>query len=734
MNRIAALLVFLFALTNAASSQNTLTVHVVDSADGESLPGVIVVLVGSSNGISTNANGNATLKQLPAGDQWVEFRMAGYSPTTVMYTFNGAPIHDTVMLTSEETVTDEIVIEGTRSNRTIANTPTRVEVLTEEIDEASTMDPSKVAHLLTHSTGIQVQQTSATSNSANVRIQGMDGRYTQILKDGFPIYGGFSGGLSIMQIPPLDLRQVEYVKGSSSTLYGAGAISGLINLISKEPAKGTSESIIHLNASHIGAFDVNAFTMARKDKFGFSLLAQRNTHRYFDADDDGFTDMPALTKYNLNPRFFVYFNDRTKMYAGATITNEIRQGGDVKLFGYRDPNSVHFYREINDVNRFTTQVKLDHLINKDLVFTVRNSFNFFNRSLLVTPAFAVGDYRFAGKQISSFSEVSLTRKRGTSVLIGGLNFYSDWFAEEVTSSLILRDEALYTFGGFINYTFDIGNLMSVESGLRTDYSLEEELHVLPRVSVLFKWTDKLTSRIGGGMGYRNATIFNQEAELMAYRNVMPISRTLTDAEDSYGANADIGFKTNFGENFFITINQMLFYTRLTNPVLLTDTSSAGNSGIYHFVNGDGYTESYGAETFFKFGFYDFVFFAGYTYTNVQNHLGDTVSMLTLTPMHSLKGDLLYALPGRWRIGADYEYKSGQKLSDGRTSPSFWTFGFVMEYTWTAFTFFGNVENFTDVRQTKYNSLLTGPYNTPQYTEVWAPLDGIVVNAGIKIRL
>ncbi len=264
--------------------------------------------------------------------------------------------------------------------------------------------------------------------------------------------------------------------------------------------------------------------------------------------------------------------------------------------------------------------------------------------------------------------------------------------------------------------------------------LDEELHVLPRVSVLFKWTDKLTSRIGGGMGYRNATIFNQEAELMAYRNVMPISRTLTDAEDSYGANADIGFKTNFGENFFITINQMLFYTRLTNPVLLTDTSSAGNSGIYHFVNGDGYTESYGAETFFKFGFYDFVFFAGYTYTNVQNHLGDTVSMLTLTPMHSLKGDLLYALPGRWRIGADYEYKSGQKLSDGRTSPSFWTFGFVMEYTWTAFTFFGNVENFTDVRQTKYNSLLTGPYNTPQYTEVWAPLDGIVVNAGIKIRL
>lgn len=86
---------------------------------------------------------------------------------------------------------DEIIVQGTRSNRSIANVPTRVEVLTEEIDEAATMDPSKIAHLLTHSTGIQVQQTSATSNTANVRIQGLDGRYTQMLKDGFPFMGDF---------------------------------------------------------------------------------------------------------------------------------------------------------------------------------------------------------------------------------------------------------------------------------------------------------------------------------------------------------------------------------------------------------------------------------------------------------------------------------------------------------------------------------------------------------------
>lgn len=108
--------------------------------------------------------------------------------------------------------------------------------------------------------------------------------------------------------------------------------------------------------------------------------------------------------------------------------------------------------------------------------------------------------------------------------------------------------------------------------------------------------------------------------------------------------------------------------------------------------------------------------------------------MTLTPNHSLKGDLLYALPNEWRIGIDYEYKSEQKLSKGLTSRAFWTYGVVVEYTWKNLTFFLNVENFTDVRQTNFGSINSAPNNTPQFTEVWAPLDGIVYNTGLKIRL
>jgi outer membrane receptor for ferrienterochelin and colicins len=710
-------------------SQNTYTAIVRDKITNEIIVGAVARLKGSQNAATSGPDGVVTLTQIPDSSKIITFTFLGYAPydDSLNFPFDSVRV---ILMSAEGKEMEEVIVEATRSNRSIDNIPTRTEVLTEEIDEASTMDPSKVAHLLTHSTGIQVQQTSATSNLANVRIQGLDGRYTQILKDGFPNYGGFSGSLSIMQIPPLDLRQVEYIKGSASTLYGAGAIAGLINLVSKDAEK--DETLVHLNASHIGAFDVNAFLARKVDKIGFTLLAQRNTHQFFDADNDGFTDCPGLTKYNFNPKLFIYPNSRTKITVGGTFTSEIREGGDTRLLNRQISDTVHFYKETNDINRITTQAKLERKLSDRNLLAIRNSFNIFKRSLDITPSSRSGQYRFAGEQISSFSELSFTNRKGQNVFITGLNFYSDDFKETKLQSSLLRNESYHTAGLFANYTFDAGKKVAIESGVRADYVIDKGLCILPRLSALFKWTKKLTTRMGGGMGYRNASIFNQEAELLGYRNVMPIDKAVTSGEQSYGLNADIGYRTAIGENYFLNINQMFFYNNIRNPLVLADTGSA--TGVYHFVNADGYTESYGAETFFKFGFYKFVLFVGYTYTHASNIIKGKEVEFSLTPVHSLKGDLLFALPGKWRIGVDYEYKSRQYLNSGRYSRDYWTYGAVVEYTRKQFTFFGNLENFTNVRQTNYESLRSQPYNTPQFTQVWAPVDGIVFNSGIKIRL
>jgi outer membrane receptor for ferrienterochelin and colicins len=728
MKRVLFIVLFTFFWIQD-QAQNTYRAIVKDKINGETIIGAVARLKGTEIGSSSNHKGEIILTSLPDSVQIILISFIGYKEYADTVVFPDT-ITRTILLEPESEEMEEVIVEGTRSNKSIEDIPTRTEVLTEEIDEASTMDPSKVAHLLTHSTGIQVQQTSATSNMANVRIQGLDGRYTQILKDGFPNYGGFSGSLSIMQIPPLDLRQVEYIKGSASTLYGAGAISGLINLVSKEADK--EETLFHLNASHVGAFDVNAFLSRSVKKIGFSLLAQRNTHQYFDADNDGFTDLPQLTKYNFNPKLFFNINSRNKLVLGATFTSELREGGDTRLLNNQSPDSTHFYKEANDINRITTQLKFESKLSEKNTLSLRNSFNLFHRGLQISPSFTLGQYNFAGDQVSSFSEISFNNRHKENVFIAGINFYTDDFKEEKLQSVILRNESYQTAGGFVNYTFNLGKSVAVESGLRVDHVIGKQTYVLPRLSTLFKWTRKITTRIGGGMGYRNASIFNQEAELLGYKNVLPIDKSKTNAEQSYGGNADIGFKTPLGDNFFLNINQMFFYTYLDKPLILVDTGDF--SGVYHFINANGYTQSYGAETFFKFGFYDFVLFVGYTYTHASNIFNGKEAELQLTPAHSLKGDLLYALPGKWRIGVDYEYKSGQILSSTKRTRDFWTYGAVVEYTYKNYTLFGNVENFTNFRQTQFESLKSEPYYTPQFTQVWAPLDGIVFNAGIKIRL
>ena len=727
MTKYIIIFLMLFSIQKAFS-QNTFKTIVRDSLTSETLIGANASLKGTSNGAVSNEKGEIILSNIPNGKQIIRFSYVGYKTAEQEFEFPLSQPIETIFLSSNtENHLGEVIVQGTRSNRSIAKIPTRVEVLTEEIDEAATMDPSKIAHLLTHSTGIQVQQTSATSNTANVRIQGLDGRYTQILKDGFPLYGGFSGSLSIMQIPPLDLRQIEYIKGGASTLYGGGAISGLINIISKEPTR--EETILHLNGSHIGAFDVNMFTSKKYEKIGFTLLAQRNAHKAFDADKDGFTDMPELEKFNFNPKLVFYISNKTNLSLAGTFTTEKRQGGDTKLLDNETISATHFYNEKNEVSRITTQTKLSHKFTENQTFEFRNSFNVFDRSLLITPTFLEGEYKFAGKQLSSFSELSYSFKKNKNVLITGLNFYTDDFKETPLQSANLRNEDRKTLGAFANYTFDLGEKVSIESGLRGDYVFKDKFFLLPRVSALFKWTNRLTTRIGGGMGYRNASIFNQESEILGYKNVFAINRNNTKAEQSYGGNADIGYKLPLGEKMFINFNQMFFYTYLDNPLVLQS-----NGSNYEFANANGYTKSMGAETFFKFGFYDFVLFVGYTYTDATNHFSGNKSNVTLTPKHSLKGDLLYALPRKWRIGVDYELKSSQTLSNGNQTPSFWTYGAVVEHYYKNFTFFGNVENVFDYRQTKQESLLSTPNNTPQFTEVWAPLDGFVFNFGLKIKL
>ena len=193
-------------------------------------------------------------------------------------------VKDSIVIDEKEEELDEVVV-STRGTRTIKRTPTRIELLSgEEINEKAMMKPGDIRVMLSETTGILTQQTSPISGNALIRIQGLDGRYTQILKDGFPAFPGAASGLGLLQTPPLDLRQVEVIKGSSSTLYGGGAIAGLVNLVSKIPTTERELSFM-LNGTTARGLDVSGFYGQRFTKVGTTIFASYNTSRAYDPSD-----------------------------------------------------------------------------------------------------------------------------------------------------------------------------------------------------------------------------------------------------------------------------------------------------------------------------------------------------------------------------------------------------------------------------------------------------------------
>lgn len=707
----------------SAAAQHTFKAKVINKETGEAVVKASVTVEELKRTVAADSAGSVFIKEIPAGKYTVKITSVGYAEKTVVYDF--PPDQDvTIEMETEHEEEEEVLIQSTRSSRTIQDIPTRVEfVAGEELDEKANMKPGDIRMVLNESTGITTQQTSATSANSSIRIQGLDGRYTQILRDGFPLYDGFSGGLGLLQTPPLDLKQFEVIKGSSSTLYGGGAIAGLVNLISKTP-KEERELNFHIDVTSAGGINTSGFYGQKFKKVGVTLFASRNSNSAYDPSDVGLTAIPKFERYTVNPKFFWYINEQTDLQVGLNVTNENRLGGDIEYIKENKPNG---YTENNNTDRFSTQLSFERRFGNNSAVKLKNSISLFRRVMNARTTYA-----FAADQLASFTELTYANHRDRSEWIGGVNFVTDHFEEQQLTATPSRNYEQITTGIFVQNNLTINRKFILETGLRGDYVKDYGFAVLPRVSMLFKFSSKLSSRIGGGMGYKTPTIFTEESERLLYRNVLPVDPDENKLERSYGVNADINYRTRFADDkITFSVNHLFFYTRIHDPLIL---QALPGGPFYNLKNVNGHFDSRGMETNVKLGYSDFKLFLGYTLTKAYLHEGSAKTENYLTSRHRLNSVLLYEVEEKWKIGLEAYYFSKQQLSDGATGKSYWITGFMVEKLWEKFSLYINFENFTDSRQTRFDTIYTGTIDNPQFRDIYAPLDGFVVNGGIKLRL
>ncbi|MEO8100538.1 MAG: TonB-dependent receptor [Acidobacteriota bacterium] len=615
-----------------------------------------------------------------------------------------------------EPVEESITVYATRTGVRLQDEPTRVEVLSkEEIEEKAMMTPGDIVMLLNEMGGLRVQTTSPSLGAASIRIQGMRGRYTRFLSDGLPLFGQQGGGLGILQIPPTDLGQVEVVKGVSSALYGAGAMAGVINLISRRPGPEPIRDVL-INRSSLGATDVSAF-FANPLAHGWSasLLASGNFQQRIDRDNDGWADLAGYNRGVLRPRFF--WNDdkgATALLTGG-ITYEDRAGGTMPGSTLPATGAAYReapYREAMDTRRYDIGGNYQFLWQQRYLVSARLAASWQNHR------HQFGESLERDRHEMLFGELSI---RGTY----SRRFSHTWVAGFATERDAYRPRDLPRFaylyvtpGLFVQDDIQFTSWFSISASARADFHNRFGTFLSPRLSALFRPTKKWTSRLSAGQGFFAPSALTEETESAGLSRLsIP-----TALKAERGRSASFDLTREIGP---ASVTATLFGSSVRDPVEVTTPVTAAST--YSLINATRPVKNLGAEFLATYRKAPYSATASYTYVD---------SPSPLTPRHS------FGLTGMWekeaagRIGVECYYTGVQRLEQNpyrSKSRPYFSVGFLVERKIHGVRLFFNAENLTDSRQTRWDPLLRPDRASDgRWTvDAWAPLDGRVVNGGMR---
>ncbi len=715
------LIVGFVLLSAAANAQHALRVVVRYKAGWQPAPGVAVADK-YGHGSITNDSGRVVITDLPEGEHIFMAVQFGKVVDSLKITLPSNDWHELVIVEDSKELEEITILSTTRNNERIENATLKVEILGgEELGEENTIKPANIASILGDVSGVQIQQSSVVSGNANVRIQGLSGQYTQMLRDGMPLYDGLSGGFGILQVAPLDLRQVELVKGSASTLYGGGAIAGLVNLISKRP-KESQEAIFTLNATTLNEQNLNMYAAKRYKKFGYTFFGGYTQQAAVDVNADGLSDVPELKTATLHPRLFFYPNQQTTIIAGYSLTAEQRKGGDLQVINGL-PDSVHRYYEQNKTMRHTGELIVERALKGAAKLTLKGSISAFDRDV------TTNTYSQRAGQINYYGEASVYVPHGKNNLVAGINTTGDAFTKKAaTVDIALPDYQNNVVGAFAQYTLHLREKTTIDGGLRADHTASYGDFILPRVAFFHRFNDVWGIRGGVGMGYKTPNPLQQQITDYSLQQLLPLPDGIK-AERSVGYNLEGNFKKDISKDVSLFLNHAFFRTEVTDPIV------AGQypNGAVTFYNADKPVITMGFDTYVKLTVKTIELYLGYTYTDARRTYLPDNDFMPLTPRDRMAFTAVKEWEGKWRIGLEGSYFGGQyRDADTRTPGYFFAAMMVERKIGKKFSITLNGENLLDYRQTNHEQIYTGSISAPSFKPLWAPIDGRVINLAVRI--
>ena len=612
----------------------------------------------------------------------------------------------------------EIIVQATRSGRRLKDESIRVEVLAgDEIEEKLMMSPGSIAMLLSETPGVQTQTISPGLGAANIRIQGLKGRYTQLLSDGLPLFGGQVPPIGIVQIPPIDLAHVELIKGAASALYGPSALGGVINLVSRRPGdEGEADAL--LNATSQNGQDVAAYgATPLGGNLGVSMTGGYNRQAIQDLDGDGWADIPYFSRWTLRPRLFLDTDGGTSIMVTGGTMHEQREGGT--LAGRTVPDGTAFPLTVLS-RRYDLGLTADTPIDGLGKLRIRAS------GVTQNHKHRFGTTMEDDRHRTLFAEASLSGDADGFEWLAGTAVQVDDYQSKQFGKFDYSYSVPAVFGQLQR---DIGPDLKLASSARLDFHNDFGTHFSPRVSLTYH-PGPWTLRGSFSSGFFAPTPFIEETEASGLSRLAPLG--VLRAETARSGSIDLLYAEGPFE-----VNVTLFGSDIDHAVQLRTLSPTQVA----LVNADGVTRTRGGEFLARYRWDELRLSASYVHVAAIEPDPDQPGRRTVprTPRDAAGMTLVWEEPGRGRIGLEGFYVGRQSLADNpfrATSRPYLQLGAMVQVIVGRVSLFANVENLLNVRQTKYDPLVL-PRRAPSGSwtvDGWAPTDGILFNAGVKFRL
>ncbi|MBO7652005.1 MAG: TonB-dependent receptor [Bacteroidales bacterium] len=567
--------------------------HVIDKQSGEHLPYINIMVKGTSIGTATDASGHFHLNNLPIGKLTIVAQSIGYMPEEkTIETASGKIIELNFEIEEDAIMLNDVVVSANKNETSRKEAPVVVGVISPKTFENT--NSVCLAEGLNFQPGLRLETNCQNCGFQQVRINGLEGSYSQILIDGRAVSSALSQVYGLEQIPVNMIEKVEVIRGGGSAIFGSNAVAGTINILTREPqfnsiSLGNNTTLIGMKKADINT-TLNASVVSLNNKAGITIFASARQRSPFDYDNDGFTEIGKINAKNIGFRSYLKTSDYTKLSIEYHTLDEFRRGGNnLSLPAHeaditeQTEHKIHCAGLKYDI--FSKNSKHWFQIYSSLQNIDRNSYYGTGKD-----PNAYGNTKdFAS--VSGFQYVFYMDKFlfMPATLTSGIEYnYNSLYDESLGYNRII-EQKINIYSAFIQNEWHKEKLSFLIGGRIDKHNMVKNPIISPRGNIRYSPLKWMSLRAGYAMGFRAPQAFNEDLHIAAVGgevSLISIDPALKP-EKSHSANASIDFNTKWSssaidflvEGFYTVLNDVFILEEnghdATGNLLLTRTNGSG---------------------------------------------------------------------------------------------------------------------------------------------------------------